>query len=71
MCNHIRYVRGSLAVVVFSIVTSESSRSSGTDFAVEDMMENFRALLVYIAANFRIVGKYSKFLIRIEYSSHL
>ena len=72
----IRYVRSSLAVVVFFIVKSESSTSSGTEFAPEDMKENIRAILIYIAANFRIESnsgkkfEYSKFRIRIEYSSH-
>ena len=48
---HIRYVRSSLAVVASFIVKSESKRSSGTDFVVEDMKENIRAIFVYIAAN--------------------
>ena len=51
---HIRYVRSSLAVVVYFIVKSESNRSPGTDFVEEDMKENIRAIYAYIAANFRI-----------------
>ena len=51
---HIRYVRSSLAVVVCLIVKSESKTSPGTDFAAEDMKENIRAIILYIAANFRI-----------------
>ena len=51
ICNYvyiIRYVCSSLAVVVFFIVKSESKRSPGTDFAVEDMKENIQAIFVYI-----------------------
>ena len=39
-CIHIKYVRSSLAVVVYFIVKSESKSSSGTDFAEKDMKEN-------------------------------
>ena len=53
ICIHIRYVRSSLAFVVFFIVKSECQRSPGTDFAAEDMKEIIRAIFVYIAANFR------------------
>ena len=71
----IRYVRSSLAVVVFFIVKSESKRSPGTDFAAEDMKENIRMIFIYIAANFfefnsEKTFEYSKFQILIEYSSH-
>ena len=45
---HIRYVRSSLAVVVFFIVKSESKRSPGTDFAAEDMKENIRTAYSFI-----------------------
>ena len=48
---HIRYVRSSLAVVIFFVVKSESNESPGTDFAVEDMKENIRGIFVYIALN--------------------
>ena len=44
-------------VVVFFIVKSESKRSPGTDFAVEDMKENIPAIFVYIAANFLISNR--------------
>ena len=51
---HIRYVRSSLADVVYFIVKSESKRSPGSDFAEEDMKENIRTKFDYAAANFRI-----------------
>ena len=54
---HIRYVRSSLAVVVFFIVKSERKRSPGTDFAAEDVKENIRATFAYITANFRISNR--------------
>ena len=49
---HIRYVRSSLAVVVYFIVKSESKSSPGTDFAAEDMKENIPVIFAYIATNF-------------------
>ena len=54
MCTHthIRYVRSSLAVVVFFIVKSESKSSPGTDFAAEDMKENTQAMFTYTAVKF-------------------
>ena len=70
----IRYVRSSLAVVVFFIVKSESSTSSGTEFAPEDMKENIRAILIYIAANFRIEsnsGKKSSNIRNFEYELNI
>ena len=77
ICIHIRYVSSSLAAVVFFIVKSESKRSPGTNFVMEDMKENIRAILVYIAVNYFNFGsnsgktfEYSNFLIQIEYSSH-
>ena len=54
MCIRIRYVRSSLAVVVFFIVKSESKRSPGTDFAAEGKKEYIRAIFTYIAVNYRI-----------------
>ena len=58
---YIRYMRSSLAVVVFFIVISKSKRSPVTDFEAVGMKEHFRAIFVYIAANFRrtIKLKYS------------
>ena len=44
------------ALYVF-IVKSESKRSPRTDFAVEDMKENIRVILIYIGANYRIARK--------------
>ena len=63
LCNliciriHIRYVRSSLAVAVFSIVKSERKMSPGTDLAAEDMKENVRAIFVYIVAHFQISNR--------------
>ena len=36
ICIHIRFARGSLAVVVFFIVKAEIKRSPRTDFVAED-----------------------------------
>ena len=36
----------------FFIVLSENKTLPGTDFTVEDMKENIRAIFVYVAANF-------------------
>ena len=52
MREHIKYVRNSLAVVVFFMVKTESKRSPGTDFATEDRKENIRAVLVYVATKY-------------------
>ena len=41
-----------LVCVIYFIVKSESKRSSGTNFAEEDMKENILGLFAYIAANF-------------------
>ena len=63
----IRSARSNLAVIfVIYIVKSERKRSPGTDFAVEDMKENIRAIFVYIAPNLIISNhrkslEYSKF----------
>ena len=54
---NIRYVRSSLAVVMFFIVKSESKSSPGIDFTAEDMMENIRVIFVYLAAYFRISNR--------------
>ena len=48
---HIGYVRSCLAIVVFSIVNSDSKRWPGNDINVK---ENICPIFVYIAANFRI-----------------
>ena len=47
---HIRYVRSSLAVVVFFLIKSQSKRSPGTNFAAEDMKKSER--YSFIAAMF-------------------
>ena len=52
MVIHIRYLRNSLAVVVFFIVKSEGKRSPGTDFKTEDMKENIQAIFAYISCKF-------------------
>ena len=63
---HIRYVRISLADVVFFIVKSESKRSPRADFAAEDMKDNIRAIFVLIAVNFRISTRIARKRLKIQ-----
>ena len=73
---HIRYVRSSLAVVVFFLIKSQSKRSPGTNFAAEDMKKSERYSFIAAMFEFRIESnsaktfEYSKFRKRIEYSSY-